>query len=94
MRLGFHLVFLSATIVSTFLTLCEGYYLDLLRINEEHQKNEGEVRAFLSDYNEDLQKLRTELVRAKWDFSVDKSDENKQKVDVLSHMVLANPKFI
>ena len=87
MRLAFHLVFLIVTITITFISYCDGYYLDLLKINENQQKQEGEVRAFLSDYNEDLQKLRTELVRAKWDFSIDQSDENARKIDVFSQMV-------
>ena len=87
MRLAFHLVFLIVTITNTFISDCDGYYLDLLKINENQQKEEGEVRAFLSDYNEDLQKLRTELVRAKWDFSIDQSDENARKIDVFSQMV-------
>ena len=87
MRLTFHLVFLIVTITNTFLAFCEGYYLDLLKISKEQQENEGEVRAFLSDYNEDLQRLRTELVRAEWDLSLDPTEENKQKVDVFSQMV-------
>ena len=87
MRLAFHLVFLIVTITYTFINFCDGYYLDLLKINDYQQKQEGEVRAFLSDYNEDLQKLRTELVRAKWDFSIDHSDENARKIDVFSQMV-------
>ena len=87
MRLAFHLVFLIVTIANTFLAFTEGYYLDLLKISKEQQEHEGEVRAFLSDYNEDLQKLRTELVRAEWDFSIDPTDENMQKVDVFSQMV-------
>ena len=87
MRLAFHLVFLIVTIKNNLISYCDGYYLDLLKINENQQKQEGEVRAFLSDYNEDLQKLRTELVRAKWDFSIDQSDENARKIDVFSQMV-------
>ena len=83
MKLAFHLVFLIVTIIN----FCEAYYLNLLKIHKDQQKQEGEVRAFLSDYNEDLQKLRTELVRAKWDFSIDQSDENARKIDVFSQMV-------
>ena len=86
MKLAFHLVFLTVTI-ATFFTFCEGYYLELLKYNDEQPQSEGEVRSFLADYDQDIQKLRTELVQTKWDFSIDPTEENAQKIKVYSQMV-------
>ena len=86
MGLAFILVFLIVT-NANILTFCEGYYLELLKYNGEQSQNEGVVRTFLADYDQDLQKLRTELVQAQWDFSIDPTEENAQKIKVYSQMV-------
>ena len=63
---------------SNILFLCEGYYLELLKYSVEYSKNEEEAKKFLSNYDNEVQKLNTDATLAEWVYYTNITEENRK----------------
>ena len=84
-KLNFLLIFAIATF--GLCSLCDGYYLELLRYNLDHSTNEQEAKLFLSNYDKEVQKLRTEVTLAEWNFNANLTKENERVLNSVSKQV-------
>ena len=84
-KLHFRLIFAIATF--GLFSFCEGYYLELLRYNIDHSTDEQEAKTFLSNYDSEVQKLRTEVTLAEWNFNTNLTKENERVLNSVSKKV-------
>ena len=71
-------ILLIVSIFATLLSMCTGFYLDLLTYNLESSNNETEAIQFLSNYDKEVQKLLTESTVAEWNYYTNLTDENEK----------------
>ena len=71
-------ILLIAIIFATLLSMCTGFYLDLLTYNLESSNNETEARQFLSNYDKEVKEILTEFTVAAWNYYTNITDENKK----------------
>ena len=81
--------FLWILAIATFslCSFCDGYYLELLRYNLDQSTNEQEAKSFLSNYDKEVQKLRTEVALAEWNFKTNITKENERLLNSVSKKV-------
>ena len=82
-------ILLIVIIFATLLSMCTGFYLDLLTYNLESSNNETEAIQFLSNYDKEVQKLLTESTVAEWNYYTNLTDEN-EKTNSLNSFIIGH----